>query len=882
MWIKVVLIAVIFVSTAVCQTGHCFEPGPVVPGGCHNLQRLANKHCPPFDEPEFLLDTSITRALLPFYELAPAIASDGTNSLVVWMDSRKSFYSYWPDIFGARLSPSGTLLDPQSFEILSIARHWLYYPAVAFDGTNYLVVWEDGRHAGWADIYGARVTCDGVVLDSAGFPICTAPDSQKAPAVAFDGTNYLVVWADPRFGISDIYGARVTPEGVVLDPAGIPISTAPNWQGTPSIAFDGRNYFVVWADFRNGLPQIYGTRVTPEGAVLDTSGIPISTVPYAQLEPACAFDGKNFLVVWQEYRRSSVNADIYGARVTPEGAVLDTNSIPITTRGGHQINPAVAFDGTNYLVVWADQLSPIYYYYDIYGTRVTRDGLVLDPQGIAISSAADNQKSPAVAFDGTNWVVVWQDERNGSHIYNRSHIYSARVTPEGVVLDPWGVVVSGAAHPQWAPTVSFGGTNFLVAWQDDRSSGGDIYGTLVTEDGVVLDPDGLPITTAPYWQGSPASGYDGKNYLVVWTDCRSGEADIYGARVTPEGVVLDPNGIQISTSPDSVGTPAVAFDGTNYLVVWQVYCSSGVSYIYGARVTPEGVVLDPNGITIATTADYYCGGTAVAFDGTNYLVVWTENGPYSNDIYGARVTPEGVVLDPQGIAIGAPLVEEESPAVAFDGTNYLVVWCSHRARSDDIFGARVTPAGVVLDPGGIAISTDTVDEGFPDVSFDGTNYLVVWQGPGTLQELHGARVTPNGMVFPSVPVVIQEGYQLSPVLAHGHGSQLFLVYISWTGTVAGKVYNTYRIWGKMNPIPGVEEYAAHENLSSMLDATIIKNVLRLSQFQSGCQSKSVLIDAMGREIMVLVPGENDVRGLTPGVYFVRTDKGVASRVVIVR
>jgi hypothetical protein len=228
------------------------------------------------------------------------------------------------------------------------------------------------------------------------------------------------------------------------------------------------------------------------------------------------------------------------------------------------------------------------------------------------------------------------------------------------------------------------------------------------------------------------------------------------------------------------------------------------------------------------------------------------------------------------------LVEEESPAVAFDGTNYLVVWCSHRARSDDIFGARVTPAGVVLDPGGIAISTDTVDEGFPDVSFDGTNYLVVWQGPGTLQELHGARVTPNGMVFPSVPVVIQEGYQLSPVLAHGHGSQLFLVYISWTGTVAGKVYNTYRIWGKMNPIPGVEEYAAHENLSSMLDATIIKNVLRLSQFQSGCQSKSVLIDAMGREIMVLVPGENDVRGLTPGVYFVRTDKGVASRVVIVR
>ncbi|MCK4575268.1 hypothetical protein KAU34_02560, partial [candidate division WOR-3 bacterium] len=133
------------------------------------------------------------------------------------------------------------------------------FPSVAFDGTNYLVVWMDYRCAS-NDIYGTRVNQSGVVLDPAGIAISTDGFSQHYPSVAFNGTNYLVVWEDLRNFSTDIYGARVTQSGIVLDPDGIAISTVTNWQESPSVACDGTNYLVVWEDWRSGShpPDIYG------------------------------------------------------------------------------------------------------------------------------------------------------------------------------------------------------------------------------------------------------------------------------------------------------------------------------------------------------------------------------------------------------------------------------------------------------------------------------------------------------------------------------------------------------------------------------------------------------------------------------------------------
>uniref|UniRef100_A0A7C4XV28 T9SS type A sorting domain-containing protein n=1 Tax=candidate division WOR-3 bacterium TaxID=2052148 RepID=A0A7C4XV28_UNCW3 len=764
---------------------------------------------------EFLIDTNVVYVPASGWQDHCSVAFDGTNYLVVWQDTRNSPEM---DIYGARVDQDGVVLDPPGIAI-SIRASMEASPSVAFDGTNYFVVWMDMRNGfDNPDIYGARVNQSGVVLDTDGISISNATGEQRYPSVAFDGTNYLVVWEDNRnesWPCNDIYCARVTPSGILLDPSGIPISTIPNnYEEYPSVAFDGTNCLVVWERGLGGVGtfDIYGARVNPSGIVLDPNGFLVTVDTLGdQRFSSVAFDGANYLVVWHLYQSGLY--DIYGTRVTPAGTILDPSGIAICTEGHNQYYPSVTFDGINFLVVWQDERGALGRA-DIYGARVSSEGVVLDPNGIAVSTASEYQLVPAIGSDGTNSLAVWHDYRSNSNY----DIYGARINQSGITLDPNGICFSTEAYSQYSPKVAFDTLNYLVVWQDYRSGVGfDIYGARIAQSGIVLDPNCIGISTPSGNQFSPSVAFDGTNYLVVWHDERvaTWDRNIYGARVGQAGIVLDTAGIPISTASGWLNHqeyPSVAFDGTNYLVVWQDFRNDPGNHpdIYATRVSTSGSVLDPTGIAISTA-----GGDqkfpSVAFDGTNYLVVWQDfRSGWDWDIYGARISPSGIVLDPNGIAIcSLANSDKESPSVAFNGTNYLVVWQDSRSGSSyDIYGARVNQSGVVLDPNGIAISTAPDNQGSPSVAFDGTDYLVVWQDSRSgSYDIYGAKVNPSGGVIDSFPVSLQSGKQISPALVCGSGNQLLIAYSGFIDFINGHPANTMRIWGKYYPFPGIAEDA---------------------------------------------------------------------------
>jgi len=643
----------------------------------------------------------------------------------------------------------------------------------------------------WAQLRGLRA---GEFLIDTNVVYVPAASDQSSPRIATDDTTAFIVWYDRRNGTTyDIYGARVDKDGNLLDPAGILIARGNSFDPYPSIGFDGTNYLVVWGYRASGSStyDIYGTRVSKQGIILDTEPFAISEAAGSQSSPQVAFDGTNYLVVWYDSRGGTY--DIYGTRVAQDGTVLNSSGIAISTAAENQYFPDISFDGTNYMVVWQDERSDTF---DIYGSRVDQNGIVLDPSGIKISGATDEQYYPSIDFDGTNYFVAWFDNRIGTGY----DIYGTLLGTDGSVLNTSGIPISTAADAQRLPSVSFGGTDFIIIWYDRRDgSNNDIFGARVNHSGVVQDPSGIHISNIDAQQTSPAViSYSGQ-WLTVWRDSRNGGyADIYGSRISASGTVTDADGILIASSAQDQGKPAVASDGINYLVVWEEARSGGYTKdIYGMRIDASGRQLDEDAIAISTStgSQQY---PAVAFDNNStYLVVWQDDRSGSgDDIYGARVSTSGNVLDPPGIAISTATGRQRFSSVAFDGTNFLVVWADERSgvSTDDIYGTLVEPDGNVVSPSGNVIADDANWQDNPSVAFDGTNYLVVWDdyGSGAFDEdIYGVRVNQSGIPIDGSSIAIStadEG-QYRPVVAFD-GTNYLVAWFDRRNSNASDIYGT--------------------------------------------------------------------------------------------
>ena len=327
------------------------------------------------------------------------------------------------------------------------------------------------------------------------------------------------------------------------------------------IAFDGTNYLSAMLADTNVSVQL----VSAVGALI---GSPVIVGANPSLNNvALAFGKTNYLTVWSDNTVAS-GVSIFGQLISRSGVKVGSSFNLLSAQGSHglQTVEALAFDGTNFLAVWQDQTSR-----NFYGQLVTGGG-TLSGSAFLISSQQQNGSSAAVTFGRTNYLVIWQSN-NGS-IGNTNKTYGAFVSPNGSVTSPFQIGQTAAPDQNFL-SAAFDGTNYLAAWQWDPypETGGsvtnwNIFGRLVSPTGTFPGNE-LQLVTDVGNNVIPSLAFDGSNYLLTWgygfnvttnTNIRFQFLDRTASTIGPRFTLFTTQG----TNAPLIAINGLIFDGTRF------------------------------------------------------------------------------------------------------------------------------------------------------------------------------------------------------------------------------------------------------------------------------------------------------------------------------
>jgi hypothetical protein len=250
--------------------------------------------------------------------------------------------------------------------------------------------------------------------------------------------------------------------------------------------------------------------------------------------------------------------------------------------------------------------------------------------------------------------------------------------------------------------------------------------------------------------GSIAS--DGTNFLVVTAQVIFPTPSVWiGTLLGPDGSSLRTFSINAPTAPGGTGIgPAAvaAFDGTNYLVVYtQDHFSTApfVTTLDAARISPAGALVGTP-VTIASPPNALM---ALAFDGARYFLEFSQTttiGFYQ--LVGQFIDPATGQPDGAPLVIPSSGVTQVPPAVVYGGGNYLTVRSEQLSDGSTVLDAvRMLPAGTFLDATPFLISSQVVAS-TPGVAFDGSNYLIAFRDARTQPaSIAATRVNSNGALL---------------------------------------------------------------------------------------------------------------------------------------
>jgi len=369
------------------------------------------------------------------------------------------------EVFSTHIDPSNVAGANRTLSIGAPAQQ---RADIATSGSGYMMVYRS------ATTPLSRVLAQ--PLDAAGNPLTTEPIELDAsidsinypgsPAVAWNGSLYMVAWSNA----TGVVAQRLQPNGTLIDPASFLVMN-PGF-GPADVESLGSNFLVVGLRCGFNCQYIFpiASRVRgSDGLVLDSP--PIEMGGTYSSSPRLAVLGGRWLLAWQA-NASHDNSIAYtlGTFIDGAGAKAPDFSIhgPYSTAGGNGIfSLGLASSGSVALMVQSQELTS--------GVETDLLARLIDPDGtvhpyVNLTPWKDDQYRPRAAWDGSQFVVVWQDQKTDvggdwslEQIDARSDLMGMRISAAGAIIDPQGFVFSNSLTGEAYPNVVASAGTTLIA-----------------------------------------------------------------------------------------------------------------------------------------------------------------------------------------------------------------------------------------------------------------------------------------------------------------------------------------------------------------------------------------------------------------------------------
>ena len=327
--------------------------------------------------------------------------------------------------------------------------------------------------------------------------------------------------------------------------------------------------------------------------------------------------------------------------------------------------------------------------------------------------------SSAVALNGSNVYVVWNDDTPGNY-----EIYFKKSADGGASWQPAQRLTHTGA---WSisPAIAVDGSSVYVVWgeYDAVSLRDDIYLKKSLNGGATWQA-GIRLTYTTddnYWPHiGVAVAASGSSLYVTWHDDTQGSKEIF-FRKSADGGATWQAAKRLTYNSGSSEDPAISLMGSNVYVAWHDD-TPGKDQIYFRRSADGGATWQP--LKMLTTTSDWASGAAMGVSGSNIFVAWNDASLGNNEIHFRKSVDYGATWQ-AAKRLTFTSGNSRCPALAVKSSVVYVVWMDDTPGNDEIYFRRSGDGGATWQAAERLTYTGNTSE-FPAIALNSSMVCVVW------------------------------------------------------------------------------------------------------------------------------------------------------------